>query len=116
MSTYYNIYLAVFKSIRYISHFLGSPQTAQVVDSAGKITQPVLERIVMLKGQNGGRHQYGHLLVVGHCLECRPHGNLGLAESHVSAYQTVHRAVALHVFFHRLHSLDLIRSLLILER
>ena len=51
----------------------------------------------MLVGEDSGRHEYGHLLVVADRLEGCPDGHLGLAEPDIATDQAVHRSLALHV-------------------
>ena len=51
----------------------------------------------MLLGEQGGRHQQGDLLAILGRHKCRAHGDLGLAESDITADQPVHRERALHV-------------------
>jgi len=55
------------------------------------------ERVEVLLGQDGGRHQHGDLLAVHHSLEGGPQRNLGLAVAHIAADQAIHRLLAFHI-------------------
>ncbi len=70
----------------------------------------------MLIGKHRGRHEHRSLLVVGRSLERGAYGYLRLAETHVTAYQTVHRPRRLHIGLHGLGSRKLVRGVLIYER
>src|SRR5574344_1295350 len=62
----------------------------------------------MLVGQYGGRHHHCHLLAVCGGLECGSDCHFCLAKSHISAYQSIHRTLLLHVSLHVLGSLQLV--------
>ena len=70
----------------------------------------------MLVGKDGGRHEHSHLLAVGSGLEGGAYGNLGLAESHVAANQSVHGFLALHVGLYGLGHGELVGGVLVNER
>ena len=74
--------------------------TAQVRNFYRKIFEPFAECLVVLECQNGGGNQYGHLLVVASCFECRPYGDFGFSEAHIAADEPVHWSVAFHVGFY----------------
>ena len=76
---------------------------------------PVAEGLIVLPGQDGGRHQDGALLAVHHALEGRADGNLGLAEADVAAQQAVHRHRALHVGLDLLDAAQLVVGLVVGE-
>ncbi len=67
-------------------------------DSTSTLHRPVGETVarrsaVVLFGQQGGRHQHGDLLAVGHrATKAARSADFGLAEAHVAAHQPVHRA------------------------
>ena len=54
------------------------------------VCKAVLETLVVLLSQQGSGHQDGHLLVILHGDKRGAHGDLCLAEAHVSAYQSIH--------------------------
>ena len=60
----------------------------------------MLSHTALKAARDGGGHQDGHLLVVARGLEGGAHGHFRLSEAHVAAYQTIHRAGALHVGLH----------------
>ena len=66
----------------------------------------------MLLGQDRRRHQQCHLLPGAHRLEGGSHGEFGLAVTHISAHQAIHRFWLLHVLLDRHDRLELICSLL----
>ena len=70
----------------------------------------------MLERQHRGGHQHSHLLAVRGSLESGTYGHFRLAESHVAAYEAVHRSVALHVMLYVLCGFRLVRRVLIQER
>ncbi len=70
----------------------------------------------MLEGKDGGWDKHGGLFSVGRCLEGGAYGYLCLAESHVAADKSVHRARRFHVGLHGLGRLELVRSVLVDER
>ncbi len=94
----------------------GGTGTAQIIHPAGQAFQTFLEGLEMLVGKHSGGHEHSHLLIVRHCLECGTHGYLGLAETHVTTHQTVHRAGTLHVSLHVGSSLALIGGIFVDER
>jgi hypothetical protein len=55
------------------------------------------EGLVVLLGQDRGRHEHRGLLAGQHRLEDRAHRDLGLAEADVADEQPVHRPLGLHV-------------------
>ena len=116
MSTYDYIDTAVLQPLLYVGYLPGCPEPAHIIDIARKILQPTLERVVMLQGKYCSRDQHGHLLAVGHSLECGTYSHLRLAEPHITADQPVHRIVCFHVSLHGLYGLFLVRSIFIHER
>ena len=70
----------------------------------------------MLLRQDRGGHQIHDLSPLLHSLECCPDRNLGLTEAHITAYQSVHDAVRLHIAFSRFYRTDLILCFLIWEK
>ena len=65
----------------------------------------------MLSGKQRGGHQYHHLRAVGHRLERRADGDLGLAEARVPANHPVHGDRAGHVRLHLVDAGELIGGL-----
>ena len=115
MRTYHYVQLTVLQPILYVIDFLCCTQSAHVIDGTREVLQPRRESRVVLKRKYRGRHQHGDLFTVSHSLEGRPDRNLGLSESDIPADKPVHRAVVLHIPFHRLVGRLLIRSVLVHE-
>jgi len=115
MCSYHYIQGTGFQPFLDIGYFLCSAESADIIYIAWKILKTVPECIEMLKGKNGRRNKHSDLLAVGNCLECGTYGHLGLSEAHISADKPVHRTIILHVPLDSLHSLLLIRSILVHE-
>ena len=86
MGSYDNVNPAACKPLTDSRDLLRSPHTADILDIAREVLEPVPESIVMLESQNRGRHQDSHLLVVRNGLESGTDCKLSLSESHVPAH------------------------------
>ena len=91
-------------------------EAADHVDPDRERSEPIVQRLQVLKCEHRRRGQQRHLLAVHHGLEGRAHGNLGLAVAHVAAQQTIHRRGRLHVAFDVANRILLIDRQLPLER
>ena len=69
----------------------------------------------MLEGKHGGRYHYRHLLRVARGLKGSAHGDLGLAEAHISADEAVHGAGTLHIGLHLLGGSQLVGGIFVEE-
>ena len=96
--------------------FLGSAQTADVIDPYREILETGLESLVVLQRENRGRHQHSHLFAVAHGFESGTDGYFGLAEAHVAADQAVHGVQTLHIGLHGLGCGGLVGRILEHER
>ncbi len=85
------------------------------LDASRERRESLAERLVVLRGQHRRRCQDGHLLALGHGLERRSHGDLGLAEADVADEQAVHRLRRLHVALDLLHRALLVRREVVRE-
>ena len=85
-------------------------KAAEHVDAHGKGREAGAERLVMLKRQDRGGSEHGHLFAVGESFERRAHGHFGLAVADVAAQQPVHRQIRFEVAFDIGDGLGLIRS------
>ena len=112
MSADNNIHLAFFQVFNGLFLLRRSPESAHQINTHRKILHPLDKGIVMLLGQDRGRHQVHHLLALLHRLKSRPDGDLCFSVSHVSADQPVHDLGAFHVFFGGFYSSQLILRLL----
>ena len=115
MGTYQHLDFSIGQLLQDARCILGRTGTTQVFHLAREFLQSFAERLIMLVGQHGGRHEYRHLLVVRSCLERSTHGYLRLSEAHIPAHQSVHRAVALHVGLHIVGRLQLVGRIFIEE-
>ena len=70
----------------------------------------------MLLGENGGRSQQRHLFARRHRFENGANRDLSFAEAHITAYQPIHRAIALHILLHILHGFQLVGCGLVRKR
>ena len=91
-------------------------EAAHHVDADGKAGEALLQRLLMLKRQHGGRRQKRDLLAVHHRLERGAHRDFGLAVADVAAQQAVHRRRRLHVLLDVGDRGLLIRRQLVFER
>src|SRR5471030_2421750 len=78
-------------------HFLGRLETAHHFHAHRPVGEAVAEAVVVLLGEQGGRHQNRHLATAVHGDERSTHRYFGLAETDVAADQSVHRFGREHV-------------------
>ena len=95
--------------------FFRGLKAGQHADANGERAEPLREIVVMLLGQQCGRHQHGDLTIVLDRFEGRPHGDLGLAVPDIAAHQSIHRLRGLQIALNVLDGFDLIGRFLILE-
>ena len=76
---------------------LGASEPGEHFNVDRKAVHSLREGVVVLLGQDGGRHQNSHLHSLLYCLEGSAHGDLCLAVPHVAADQAVHDPSALHI-------------------
>ena len=67
----------------------------------------------MLKREHGGGHKHCDLLIIGHCLESRPHSHLRLAKSDIATDQAIHRPLTFHIGLHFRSGAHLVGGILI---
>ncbi len=91
--------------------FLGRLEAAHHFDGHRPVGETVAEAVVVLLGEQGGRHQNGHLTPAMHGDEGCAHGHFGLAEAHVATDQAIHRLGRQHVGAHGVDGGLLIRCL-----
>ena len=60
------------------------------LDADGVLREALGKGLVVLLGQEGGRHQNGDLVSVIDRTERGSHRHLGLAEAHITAHESVH--------------------------
>ena len=103
VGAHHHVHRAVGQAVDHLLGLGGREEPAQQLDPYGEPGVAVGEGEEVLAGQQGGGHQHGRLLGVLDRLEDGPHRHLGLAEAHVPADQSVHRAGLLHVGLHLGH-------------
>ena len=91
---------------------LGRAETRKLRNLDRPVGKTVREGLEMLFSEQGRRHQNRHLFAICHCNECGTQGDLGLAKTDISAYQTIHRPATLHVANHGLDGGCLVRGFL----
>ena len=69
----------------------------------------------MLIGKYSGGDEHCGLLAVDRGLECGAYCHLGLSESNIAAYETVHGFRALHIGFHGFGCSQLVRGVFVDE-
>ncbi len=75
----------------------GADKTRHNFDAHWPIGETVAEILIMLLGQQRGRHQYRHLFTALYGDKRRPHRHFGFAEADIAADHPVHRLRAFHV-------------------
>ena len=80
-----NVNFAFFELVNDLLLFPGCLKTAEHGNVNGKIPASMSKGLIMLISQNSGRHQYGYLLIIQHCLKRSPEGYLSFSIAYVSA-------------------------------
>ena len=94
----------------------GTPEAREQLHAGWERPEALAEGVEVLLRQHGRGHQHGGLAAVGHRLEGRPQGHLGLAIADVAGHEAVHGARPAHVGLDLLDGAHLIRRLLEPER
>ena len=97
MGTDQNIHHSFFQVCQCFFLFRSCPEPAQKIYPHRKILHTLNKGIIMLLGQNCGRHQIDHLFSLLDRFKCRPDRNLRLSEAHIAADQAVHDLRTFHV-------------------
>ncbi len=102
-----------------VGHHLGALsaglEAAEHADRHGEAEKALQRGLVMLLREHRSRHEDGGLLAVEHAFHHRAQGDLGLAEAHVSAEETVHRDGGFHVALDLGRAAELIVGLRVAE-
>ena len=93
----------------------GGAVAGEQLDFDREALHPAEHRLVVLPGEDGGRHQHRHLFAVHHRLKGGAEGDLGLAEADIAAEQPVHRRLRLHVVFDLGDAFELVVRLVVFE-
>ena len=95
---------------------LGRDEPRQQPDLERERREALAERRVVLRREDGRRHEHRDLLAVLRRLECRAQGHLGLAVADVADHEPVHRPLLLHVGLDLGGGAQLVEGLLVRER
>ena len=112
MGADHDVHAAAGESLDHRLLLLGAPKAREQLHARGKRAEPLAEGIEVLLREHRRRHQHGDLAAVGHRLEGRAQGHLGLAVAHVARDEPVHGARARHVGLDVLDRLHLVARLL----
>ena len=107
-----DIDLTLFKLLYRLFLLRRTSETTHQIHIHRKILHPLRKRIVNLLCQNGCRSKICHLLAVLHRLEGRTDCNLRLAVAHITANQSIHYFMALHISLCGFNCKNLILSLI----
>ena len=107
-----NIDLTLFKLLYRLFLLRCASETAHQIHIHRKILHPLRKRIINLLCQNGCRGKIRYLLAVLHCLKGRTDCNLRLAVAHITANQSIHYFMALHISLCGFNCKNLILSLI----
>ena len=97
MGSYDYVHLALFQLSECRFYLLLGTESAQQSHRHWIILHSLCERLIMLLGKDRGRHKIRNLFAVTDSLERSTDRHLSLAKSNVSAHQSVHDLMALHV-------------------
>ena len=111
-----DINLTLFELLYRLFLLCCTSETAHQIHVHRKILHPLRKSIVDLLRQNGCRGKICHLLAVLHRLEGRTDCNLRLAVAHITANQSVHYFMALHISLCGFYCKNLILSLIKWEK
>ena len=107
-----DIDLTLFKLLYRLFLLRCASETTHQIHIHRKILHPLRKRIINLLRKNSCRSKICHLLAVLHRLEGRTDCNLRLAVAHVTANQSVHYFMALHISLCGFNCKNLILSLI----
>ena len=80
-----------------LSLLFGTAEPAEHLDIDGESRKALFETYIMLVSQNGGRSQNSHLFPIKSRLEGGSHRYFGFPEPYVTAKETVHGNLCLHI-------------------
>ncbi len=103
--------VAPFQSAENLLLLLGGAEAGEKLNAEGVRVKPRRGCLEVLPRQNSGRHKNRALPPLDHALEGRAEGDLGLAEAHVAAEQTIHGNRTFHVVLDFLGCLQLVEGL-----
>ena len=96
-------------------HVRRRPEARDHLDAHREVAVALPERVPVLLGEHGRRHEHQHLLAVDCDRERGAQRHLGLAEADVAADEAVHRMRRLEVLHHRLDRRALVVGLAVRE-
>ena len=115
MGTHHNVHLTALYTANDVRLLFCSAETRKHLHLDGEALKTLEDGVIMLEGQDGGRHQNSALLTLAHTLKGGTECHLGLAESHVAAEQTIHRHRPLHIPLDFVDTPQLVLGFLILK-
>ena len=104
-----DVHLAVAEVLQDLLLLHGVNEAVEHLDAEGEAGEALLEGPEVLEAEHRGRAQHRHLAALQGHLGRGPHGDLGLAEAHITHQQPVHGPRRLQVGLHCLAGLDLVR-------
>jgi len=84
-------------------------KSAKLCDLDRKFRHPAAKVVIVLFGQNGGRHQHRDLISAGDRFERGPQSDFCFSESDIAANQAIHRLGQFHVYLAGIDRGNLIR-------
>ena len=108
-----NVYRTGGQILHHLLLLSPASKTGEQLDAHRIIRHALDEGVEVLLRQHGRRHQHRHLPAAHHRLECRAHGHLRFAKTHVAANQPIHRPIRFHVRLGGGDGLILIRCFLV---
>ncbi|MCY1539058.1 hypothetical protein D9M68_746270 [compost metagenome] len=110
-----DIYLTFFQPLQCVFFLLGRFETVQVIYGTREFFQAIFKRLKVLVGKDRSRNQYGHLLAIRYCLECRTNSYFCFSETYITTNQAVHRIRRFHIALYICRSFGLIWCIFIEE-
>ena len=110
-----NINAAASESLDGLLRLLFRAEAREHTGLNGKSLKAFQQRLIVLIGKNCCRHKNGALLAVRHALESASERHLGFSETDITAEQSVHRVLLLHIALYLVHTSELIRRLIKLK-
>ena len=90
-------------------------EAAEHLHTHREFAQALADGAKVLLGQDGRRHQHGHLFAVENRFKGRPDRHFGLAIADIATDQAVHRTRRFHVLLDRFNGLELVKRLFVGE-
>src|SRR5262245_51595783 len=92
--------LTLLKLFKCFFFFFRRSEAIDIINGNREIFQAVRKCLVMLKSEDGGRHQDGSLFAIDTGLKCRSYGHLCLSKTYIAANQPIHWRSRFHIFLY----------------